>query len=103
MRLHDKVEHFHLMLMAAETVEYRRLLSAVWDAEAVEGSLIADDMMAARMIREAALRMGDDEVANKQLAKVSRSLGVVLRRYGMDRKTRRRNIGNVIYAGPPAD
>jgi len=89
--LNDHVETIHLQLY--ENAEYQRLLDAVYDEDAVEGSLSADNLLAAQMIRECAKQNGRDPyVAEKKLATLSKALGVVLRRYGMSRKERARMI-----------
>lgn len=85
--LNDHVESIHLSLY--EDAEYQQLIDAVYPEQAVEGSLIADDLEAARMIREKARAIGDLTVANQKLATLVKSLGVVLRRFGIGRKERR--------------
>ena len=89
--LNDHVEDAHLALYDNE--QYQRFLDAVYDEDAVEGSLAADNLEAARMIREHAREGNRDAyVADKKLATLSKALGVVLRRYGMSRKERSRMI-----------
>jgi hypothetical protein len=89
--LNDHVETLHLRLY--ENADYQRLLDAVYDEDAVEGSLAADNILAAQMIRDtAAAGNADLYVAEKKLATISKALSVVLRRYGMSRKERARMI-----------
>lgn len=89
--LNDHVEAIHVQLY--ENAEYQRFLDAVYDEDAVEGSLAADNLQAAQMIRNKAREAGHDPyVAEKKLATISKALGVVLRRYGMSRKERARMI-----------
>jgi hypothetical protein len=89
--LNDHVETLHLKLY--ENTDYQRLLDAVYDEDAVEGSLACDNYSAAGMIRAAAAMDNfDPYVAGKRLATISKALGVVLRRYGMSRKERARMI-----------
>ena len=85
--LNDMVEGHHLKLY--EDAKYRGYLDATVGSDSKEGSLIADDMMAALMIREQASEAGDVLVAKKNLATIRTSLHVVLRRYGISRKERR--------------
>jgi hypothetical protein len=92
--LNDLVEEVHRGLVQNE--RYRKLLEAVWDEDAVEGSLAADNYLAAAMIRESAEKKGVADVANKKLATISKALGVVLRRYNADRKTRRQMVDGQI-------
>ena len=67
------------------------MLDAVHNSDAQEGSLIADDFEAARMIRDKANDIGNAYVASKNLTTLKNSLSVVLRRYGISRKERRQS------------
>lgn len=89
--LNDHIEDIHIILYEDGT--YQRFLDAVYDEDAVEGSLAADNLEAARMIREYARQDNRNTyVGDKKLVTISKSLGVVLRRYGMSRKERARMI-----------
>lgn len=89
--LNDHVETLHLQLY--EDAAYQRLLDAVYDEDAVEGSLSADNLLAAQMIRDCARKDARDPyVGEKKLATLAKALSVVLRRYGMSRKERARMI-----------
>ena len=92
--LNDVVEQYHLKLYDNE--DYTRLLYAVYDEQAVEGSLAADNIEAARMLRLAAQQENNIVLAREKLATISKSLGVVLRRYGSSRRERRDMIGGEI-------
>jgi len=93
--LNDKVEVIHNRLR--ENDKYARYLYAVYDEQAEEGSLSADNVMAALMIRQAAKKEnGEEEVASQKLATINKALGVVLRRYHLSRKERRNTIGGEI-------
>jgi hypothetical protein len=95
--LNDLVEEIHRDLVPND--KYLALLRAVHDEQAVEGSLSADNLMAAHMIREAAEKRGSS-VANEKLSTINKALGVVLRRYGADRKTRRQMVdGEIVPNG----
>jgi hypothetical protein len=87
-------------LQLIENEHYRAFLSAVYDEQAIEGSLAADNAMAATMIREQAKAIGNVELANEKLATIAKGLGVVLRRYGVHRKQRRDMLGGKFI---PAD
>jgi hypothetical protein len=89
--LNDLVEDIHRTLVN-ESERYRSLLRATYDAHAVEGSLSADNILAAMMIRDKAKDIGSSEVAEEKLAIINLALGVVLRRYKMSRKQRRHMI-----------
>lgn len=99
--INDHVEDV-LEVLVNKSPEFRALLEAVWDTDAVEGSLSADNIIAAQMIRDAA-RKEDPEhhpLAKRKLATLVRSLGVVLRRYDADRKTRRQTVdGKIVPDG----
>ena len=83
----DQVEQIHLSLI--EDDQYFRYLEAVYDEQAVEGSLFADDTMAAEMIRDYAKKIACSAVAHEKAATIVKALGAVLRRYGASRKQRR--------------
>jgi hypothetical protein len=89
--LNDMVEDIHRVLVNEEE-QYRAYLRAVYDAHAVEGSLAADNVLAAMMIRERAKANGVHDVANEKLAIINLALGVVLRRYHASRKQRRNMV-----------
>lgn len=90
--LNDMVEDLHRVLVN-EDEKYRAYLRAVYDAHAVEGSLSADNVLAAMIIREKAKANGVTEVAEEKLAIINMALGVVLRRYHASRKQRRQMLG----------
>lgn len=83
-----EVEAIHLQLYG-ESERYRSLLAAVYDKDAVEGSLETDDIAAGIMIRTRAIGDGKTDIATAKLAEVIRALRVVMRRYGLGRKQRR--------------
>jgi hypothetical protein len=74
----DEVERVH-----------RELFASSLPLTPVEGSIMADEIMAASMIRDRARVMGIDEVGNADLATINLALRVVLRRYKASRKQRR--------------
>jgi hypothetical protein len=89
--LNDLVEDIHRMLVNDEEhgTQYRAYLRAVYDEQAVEGSLSADNTFAAIMIRDKSKTIEGSEVANEKTATISKSLAVVMRRYHASRKQRR--------------
>lgn len=89
--LNDDVEDCHLKLY--EEPPYRKLFLPIWKEETVEGSFIADDITAAMMIRDFAKKNRLPIASNAKLQAIVRSLGVVCRRYQMDRKTRQGLVG----------
>lgn len=90
--LNDLVEDIHRLLVN-ESADYRAFLRATYDAHAVEGSLAADNVCAAQMIRAKAKAIGSTEVEKEKLAIINMALGVVLRRYHASRKQRRNTLG----------
>lgn len=88
--LNDFVQDIHRKLWFSENLDYRNLLDAVYDEDAVEGSLSIDNAKAAEMIRDYAKDQnhGEPYVAGKKLATIVKALNVVLRRYKMSRKER---------------
>lgn len=95
--LNDHVDSIHLKLWPDP--DYQALLDAVSNEDAVEGSLAADNVLAAERIRKQAQVDGDDYVANKKLAAIIIALNVVLRRYTISRNERRNSIAGVIVPG----
>jgi len=92
--LNDVVHSYHVAMW--EDPQYHRYLDAVYDEDAVEGSLALDNGEAARMIRERAIAADDQRLASKKLATISKALNVVLRRYGISRKERAREVAGQI-------
>ena len=91
--INDLVEDIHQMLIGGNQSEtYIAFLSAVYDEQAVEGSLAADNIEAARMIRDRARAMEGNSLQNEKLATISKALGIVLRRYHLSRKERRQLV-----------
>lgn len=88
--LNDRVDNLFIKLWTSD--DYRRFHDAVYDEDAVEGSLAADNLLAAMMIREKAKTEGDDYVAGKKLATIAKSLNVVCKRYGIGRRERAREV-----------
>lgn len=86
--LNDHVNDIHVTLW--EDDDYQRLLEAVHQEEAVEGTLKADNLMAAQMIRNVAKQTGNPFLIGKNLETISKSLNIVLNRYDMGRKYRRK-------------
>lgn len=87
--INDEVEVYFLPLYE-ENEDFRGLLEAVYDSEAVEGSMRADDYDAATMLRQSAPEGSRVAQANKETLR--RALGVVLRRYNISRNERRGSI-----------
>jgi hypothetical protein len=96
--INDLVEDIHKMLIAGDSAkDYIAFLSAVYDEQAVEGSLAADNIEAARMIREKSNTIDDHLLQREKLATIAKALGVVLRRYHFSRKERRQLVdGQVV-------
>lgn len=92
--LNDFVDDIHKVLWSRNNSEYRALLDAVYDEDAVEGSLSIDNAKAAELIRDHAKKAEIDYIANKKLATIVKALTVVLRRYKMTRKERAIRIGD---------
>jgi hypothetical protein len=96
--LNDHVDDIHVALWEVE--EYHRALEAVYDEDAIEGSLAADNLIAAQFIRKYAQDNNNPHVKTKKLATIVKSLNVVLRRYGITRKERAIQVGDESYPAP---
>jgi hypothetical protein len=94
--LNDYVDDIHLALWSNEA--YRATLEAVYDEDAVEGSLAADNFTAAQMIRKYAKDNNLAYVANRKLATIVKALNVVLRRFGFSRRQRALTVGGVMVS-----
>ena len=92
--LNDYVDDIHKALWSRYSAEYRALLDAVYDEDAVEGSLSIDNAKAAEMIRDYANRSDIPYISSKKLATIVKALNVVLRRYKMTRKERAIRLGD---------
>jgi hypothetical protein len=99
--LNDMVEESHIALYGDD--RYVAFLNAVYDEQAVEGSLSADNIMAATMIRDHAKKNGGGQLVNEKLATISKALGVVMRRYEISRKERRDMIHGETVPGNNGD
>jgi hypothetical protein len=95
--LNDHVDSIHMTMW--DNADYRQLLDATSDEDAVEGSLAIDNAKAAEMIRKHAEVTKNPYVAKKKLATIVKALNVVLRRYHMTRRERAITIGGETYPG----
>jgi len=95
--LNDRVETQHRYLSSTDS-EYPKYLWAVFDEQAVEGSLTDDDHEAARRIRDLSLTKehADPVIAGEKIASIKKSLRIVLRRYHQGRKERKNMVGGQI-------
>jgi hypothetical protein len=71
-----------------ESERFRALVEAVFDSDAVEGSTMDDDVVAAQMIREEA--RADSPVKDANLHTIRLALRRVMARWDIARKDRRR-------------
>ena len=92
--LNDRVDTIHMQLWAND--EYRKYLDAVYDEDAVEGSLATDNTFAALMIRQHAKVIGDTYVQNKKVHTIVKALNVVLRRLRISRAERAREVAGQV-------
>jgi hypothetical protein len=97
----DYIEDIHLQLVGND--EYDKYLYAVYPEQAVEGSLIADLLEAAELIRSKAKSLNIIQVMNEKKATIGKALRVVQRRYDEDPKSRRNKVGGTVVAGDDAD
>lgn len=80
--------------------KFQKLIRAGHDSQAVEGSMAADNFMAAMMVREKATEDKVEDVIEENLSTINRALQVVLRRYGLGRKQRRYTIDGEFIPPP---
>ena len=108
--LNDLVEDQHLKLVDDQTLfnddgiektlgeKYAEYLDAVYDEQAIEGSIVADNIYAAGMIRDAAKRDSNLELGRQKVATIAKALNVVMRRYGQGRNERRWTVGGEVVS-----
>jgi hypothetical protein len=95
--LNDQIED--ILVQLYDDVELQRYLNAVYDEDAVEGSLAIDNGEAARIIRNWAQKNDRSEVAGKKLATIVKSMNTVLRRYEESRRERRDKVrGEIVHS-----
>jgi hypothetical protein len=102
--INDLVQDMHQTLLnSSESDSYIAFLTAVYDEQAVEGSLAADNIEAARMIRDRARTVDGNSLQHEKLATIAKSLGIVLRRYHLSRKERRQQVNGQPVPGNSGD
>jgi hypothetical protein len=95
--INDHVQVAHLALR--EDAGYMRMIDAIYDSEAVEGALSDDDVFAALAIRRWAEQQDADvspsasAILQANTATIRHAHLIVLSRYGMSRKQRRKTVG----------
>lgn len=90
--IHDHVEPLFINLWDEE--EFRQYFNGVYDSDCAEGSIKADEHMAAMRVRESAIEAGDHFLAKKNIATIVKSLHVVMNRFGLNRSQRRQMVGD---------
>jgi hypothetical protein len=98
--VNDEAEDTLRSVVNGGNADFMPLINAVHNKDAVEGSIVFDNAMAAKMLRDHAREIGMTRLANADLATISRALGVALRRYSLDRTTRRKSVG---FISPPVE
>src|SRR6516165_3251082 len=89
---HRKLKHRPTL---NEDDQFQSYLDAVYDEQAIEGSLAIDNAKAAELIRDKAKASGN-RVSHEKLATIVKSFNVVLRRYGFSRKERRNQVAGTM-------
>ena len=85
--INDLVEEIIIKLWDSDG-DFMRYLDAVWNEQAVEGSIDEDDTMAAQIIRNFAKKENNSAVSEQNLRTIKLAMRVGLRRVGVDRPTR---------------
>jgi len=96
----DQVEQ--VMLKLYEEPEFKKYREALEDDNTVEGSVFADDICAAQMIRKRAEVMGLHQVMDADLTLLSQKLRAAERRFNIARK-QRANAPDEPVATPAAE
>lgn len=95
--LNDYVEEAYLHLYATNE-DFKNYLYAVYDEQAVEGSLAMDNGEAVTILRDYAKAESIVIIAREKKATLVKALNVVLRRYGKSRKERKNMVGGSIVS-----
>lgn len=85
--INDLVEEIIVKLWDNDE-NFMKYVNAIYDEEAIEGSLAEDDTMAALIIRDVAKKEKQMEVADKNLHTIKLAMKVGLRRFGVSRPER---------------
>jgi len=85
--INDLVEEIIVRLWDSDE-NFMKYVAAIYDSDAVEGSLVEDDTMAALIIRDIAKKEKQMEVADKNLHTIKLAMKVGLRRFGVSRPER---------------
>ena len=92
--INDEAEQAGLSLINGGNPEFLRFLNAVHNEDAVEGSIHADDYVAAQMLRNHGRSLGLPLLSNASLEKAKKAQRAWLARYGLDSATRRKSAGS---------
>ena len=85
----DIVESTHLAALDQLDGSYKGLFDAIYNKDAVEGSLKHDSIAAAAKLRSYAEEQHIPEISGATLLAIEKAQNVSLRRYGFSRKERR--------------
>jgi hypothetical protein len=97
--INDFVEDILLRLWPDQS--FMKYLDAIYDSQAVEGSLEADDFEAARIIRQYAKDNNSPMVADENLTTIVRAMKVAQRRYNIGRPQREEAAETDFVVPPP--
>jgi hypothetical protein len=84
--INDYVEDILLKLWPDQN--FMKYLDPIYDSQAVEGSLAADDLFAAQIIRQYATDNNSPLVANQNVTTIIKAMKVAQRRYKIGRQQR---------------
>lgn len=98
--INDLVQDIVLKLWPDQN--FMKYLDATYDSEAVTGSRMIDDVLAAQIIQQTADKAGDSEVSEKKLDTIVRAMKVAQKRFGIGRQ-QRSDEGEPITPTPTPD
>jgi hypothetical protein len=103
--LNDLVETCIRAIMKTDLAELlSAFLSPLYDEETIEGSLAADNLEAANLVREyAKANKPFADLAGKKKATIGKAIRVVMRRYHLGARERRQTVGGEIVVGNSGD
>jgi hypothetical protein len=101
--INDLVEEIVVKLWDQDD-DFMKYVDAIYDSDAVEGSLAEDDTIASQIIRNYAGKHNHVEVAGKNLHTIKLAMKVALRRFGVDRPEREEKAVQLLPpTSPPSE
>ena len=96
----DRAEALLLAIVNGGNDMFQKYIEAVYDQQSVEGSIKIDHTVASQIMRQHAIETGDTIFGALNLKEVGHNLNAALKRFSLDRTTRRKSVGSI---SPPTE